>query len=278
MKQDNGLVTNDKQAMAALKQHGGNIVTVILLVLAGFFGWQFYQKNYGRVDTVAADSYTAISNDSAALVLAAENPDAQASSTNKEQLFSKIDSLVAEHGDTVYAWQALMTKARHQADSDDYAGAAVTLKAASEVPIDDEGLLAISRLQLAAVELAAGQADTALATINGTFPESFEATRLEILGDIHVAKKDDAAAKAAYEKAWEILSGRQESRALLKLKMQSLGLEPADIERPAVVSEQAMTTLEVGDEAMAAELASGVTAETATEVEAAATPETTSGQ
>lgn len=278
MKQDNGLVTNDKQAMAALKQHGGNIVTVILLVLAGFFGWQFYQKNYGRVDTVAADSYTAISNDSAALALAAENPDAQASSTNKEQLFSKIDSLVAEHGDTVYAWQALMTKARHQADSDDYAGAAVTLKAASEVPIDDEGLLAISRLQLAAVELAAEQADTALATINGTFPESFEATRLEILGDIHVAKKDDAAAKAAYEKAWEILSGRQESRALLKLKMQSLGLEPADIERPAVVSEQAMTTLEVGDEAMAAELASGVTAETATEVEAAATPETTSGQ
>lgn len=278
MKQDNGLVTNDKQAMAALKQHGGNIVTVILLVLAGFFGWQFYQKNYGRVDTVAADSYTAISNDSAALALAAQNPDAQASSTNKEQLFSKIDSLVAEHGDTVYAWQALMTKARHQADSDDYAGAAVTLKAASEVPIDDEGLLAISRLQLAAVELAAGQADTALATINGTFPESFEATRLEILGDIHVAKKDDAAAKAAYEKAWEILSGRQESRALLKLKMQSLGLEPADIERPAVVSEQAMTTLEVGDEAMASELASGVTAETATEVETAATPETTSGQ
>ncbi|MDO4427712.1 MAG: tetratricopeptide repeat protein [Moraxella sp.] len=275
MKQDNGLVTNDKQAMAALKQHGGNIVTVILLVLAAFFGWQFYQKNYGRVDTVAADSYTAISNDSAALALAAQNPDAQASETTKEQLFSNIDSLVAKHGDTVYAWQALMTKARHQADSDDYAGAAVTLKAASEVPIDDEGLLAISRLQLAAVELAAGQADAALATINGTFPESFEATRLEVLGDIQVAKKDDAAAKAAYEKAWEILSGRQESRALLKLKMQSLGLEPADIERPAVVSEQAMTNLQgVDDEAMAEALAvAGVAAEAEPETTAKTTTE-----
>lgn len=248
MKQDN-LVTNDKQAMQALKQHGGNIVTAILVVLLAFFGWQWYQKNYGKVDTVAADSYTIISAQSEQLALLAQNPDAKSQyDSQKQTLIADIDALVANHGDTVYAWQALMTKARILADDDDFAGAAQSLSAATQVGIEDEGLLAISRLQLAKVQLAAKDNQAALATINQSFPESFEASRLEVLGDIYVAQDQNNEAKEAYQEAWQLLADRQEIRALLKLKMEALGLTPDPITpKPAVVPEaQAAATPTMG--------------------------------
>lgn len=225
------LITNDKQAMTALKKHGGNIVTAILVVLAIFFGWQFYQKNYAKIDTAAADSYSNISAKLDNLALLTQNPEAKAQAdSEKTALFAAIDALVSTHGDTVYAWQALMAKARYQADGDDYKGAIESLNKALAVKIADEGLLAISRLQLASVQLADNQADTALATIKQPFPASFEPSRLEIEGDILLAKKDNDGAKASYQKAWGLLAERHENRALLKLKMQALGLEPAEIE------------------------------------------------
>lgn len=239
------LVTTDKQAMQALKRHGGNIVTVILLVVLAFFGWQFYQKNYAKIDTKAADSYTQITTQSEALNALTAN---QAEyDTQKQALFTQIDTLASEHGDTVYAWQALMTKARILADDNDFTQAAQSLTAASQVSIDDEGLLAISRLQLAKVQLAAKEIDAALATINQAFPESFEPSRLEILGDVYIAQNQNDKAKEAYEKAWQLLAERQEIRALLKLKMEALGLVPPEITpKPAIVPEvqnQAATPL-----------------------------------
>lgn len=239
MKQDDTLVVNDKQAMTALKKHGGNIVLVIVVVLAGFFGWQFYQKNYAKIDTVAADSYVAIANEQESLTLLAQNPDAKAQfDSEKDKLFAQIDTLVTAHGDSVYAWQALMTKAFYQAESEDYKNASETLIKATQVPLEDKGLLAISRLQLAEVQLANGDVEAALSTIGSDFPEAFESSRLEVLGDVYVAKKDNDNAKQAYEKAWALLSKRQENRALLKLKMQALGLEPADIEGKAAIVAQ----------------------------------------
>lgn len=221
------LITNDKQAMTALKQHGGNIVMVILVVLLGYFGWQYYQKNYAKIDTVAADKYTTISEQVVAI-----DP---ADSTALQTVFIDIDALVIAHPNSVYAWQALMTKARLQADNGDYQGAADSLQTANTMGLDDKGLLAMSRLQLAEVMLANGDNDGALAMVNDSYPDGFEPSRLEILGDIYVAKDDENNAKTAYNQAWELLAKRQENRALLSLKMQALGLTPTPIAPKAVV-------------------------------------------
>lgn len=225
----NELITNDKQAMNALKKHGGNIVWAIIAVLALYFGWQFYQKNYAKVDTVAADSYTAIMQKSEQLILANQDPNTKVEASAKQDLFVQIDELVKAHGDTVYAWQALMAKARLQADDEDYKGSAKTLEQASTIAIDDLGLIAISRLELASVLLADNQLDEALAIVQGQFPEAFEPSRLEVEGDILVAKKDNEGAKTSYQKAWDILTQRNEDRALLGLKLQSLGITPEAI-------------------------------------------------
>ena len=126
---------NADNSMQALKQYGSYIVTAILLALAGYFGWTYWQDNHARVDTVAADHYADIQRLNEQVSLAAQNPDLEAEAlaglaASREQLNQDIDALVSTHGNSVYAWQALMIKARQQVDSDDFAGATQSLKQA----------------------------------------------------------------------------------------------------------------------------------------------------
>lgn len=222
---------NPDNSMQALKQYGSYIVTVILLVLAGYFGWTYWQNNHARVDTVAADQYADIKMLNDQVSLAAQNPDLeadaqQALATSREQLNQGIDALVSTHGDSVYAWQALMIKARMQADNDDFAGAAESLKQAQAIDLGDAGLSAITRLRYARVLLDSGDADAALSAANNDVPVSFEGSQQELLGDIYLAKNDKDSAIKAYNNAWSLLSDRREPRAVLALKMESLGIIP----------------------------------------------------
>lgn len=239
MKQDE-LIVSDSQAMQALKQHGGNIIMAIVLVLAVFFAWQFYQKKYAKIDTQAADMYASIGTQNEQLIAMQANANANSNAdidARQKSLTQDIDKLVATHGDTVYAWQALMIKARHQADANDYANALLTLKQALAVPIEDKGLLAISSLQMARIQLENQDIKGALDTLATELPEAFEATRQEILGDVYVANNQTDVAQEAYQKAWDILNARHENRSLLRLKMQALGQNvPVIDEEYAVVN------------------------------------------
>ncbi len=239
----------DKQALNALKQHGGNIVMVAVLALAGFFGWQFYQKNYAKVDTVAADSYTLIGEKNDGIIAkqqTAVDDTAKAElAKEQEELFADIDKLVATHGETAYAWQALMIKARQQTDGGDYAGATDTLKKAQTINLDDEGLSAITTLRLAQAMLASGDVNNALSLANGAMPKAFEPSRQELLGDIYVAKNETEDAKKAYDLAWQALTERGTERSLLSLKMQSLGMNPTPIKPKNVVVAESATSAPV---------------------------------
>ncbi len=250
MKQDN-LVTNDKQAMQALKQHGGNIVTAILVVLAVFFGWQWYQKKYAKIDTQAADMYTAIGVKNEQLTVAKQNPNADTKAL-VDSLNQDIDKLVATHGKTVYAWQALMVQARNQADGGDYQAALATLQKAATMPIEDEGLKAITTLQIARVQLQNQDSKGALDTLNASLPEAFEASRQEILGDVYVTTNQTDEAKAAYQKAWDILNARHENRSLLRLKMQALGQNVPVIAEPQIVANTSVSAAAPTDDGTSA--------------------------
>lgn len=225
---------NSDNSMQALKQYGGNIVTIILLALAGYFGWTYWQNNHARVDTVAADQYADIQLLNEQVSLAAQNPDLEddalaALSESREQLSDDIDSLVSAHGDSVYAWQALMMKARMQVDNDDFTGAAASLKQALAIDLDDAGLKAITRLRYAQVLLANDELEAALSEAKSDVPISFEASQQELLGDIYQAQNDKEAAINAYNNAWNLISKRNEERAVLALKMESLGIYPEPI-------------------------------------------------
>lgn len=242
----------DKQSMSALKQHGSTILTIILVVLAAYFGWQYYQNNYGKIDTVAADAYTSISSRNDQMLAVAQNP--QADDAAKKQLaddetklFADIDALVKEHGDTAYAWQALMIKANHQVEKNELKSAIETLKQAVAIDLGDEGLISIAKIRLARTLLADGDVEQAAALANETMPTAFEPSRQELLGDIAVAKNDVEAAKTAYTAAWEALRTRQENRAVLSLKLQSLGVMVEPIApKAAIVTEPKQAEQAVG--------------------------------
>lgn len=259
----------DDNQMEALKTYGGYIVTAILVALAGYFGWTYWQTHHARVDTVAADQYADIQQLNNEVTLAAQNPDLEAEAqqqlaSNQEQLNTDIDTLVSAHGDTIYAWQALLVKARHQADAEDFAGASATLKQASAIDLQDAGLQAITQLRYAQAQLADGKADAALETLSQKLPSTFEASKQELLGDVHLAKGDKSAASQAYNNAWELLRDRQENRAVLAVKLESLGIAAEPIEGPESLvntSPAAISSLAAPNEAAATDIDAAATAE-----------------
>ncbi|MFP3454718.1 tetratricopeptide repeat protein [Psychrobacter sp. SIMBA_152] len=234
---------NADNSMQALKQYGSYIVTAILLALAAYFGWTYWQNNHARVDTVAADQYADIQQLNEEVKLASQNPDLEAEAQealtqSRSQLDKDIDTLVGTHGESVYAWQALMIKARQQVDNDDFAAATETFKKALAIDLGDAGLEAITRLRYAKTLLAAGDTDAALSEANNDMPSSFEASQQELLGDIYLAQDNKDSAIKSYSNAWELLRSRQETRAVLALKMESLGITAEPIaEQTSLIQE-----------------------------------------
>ena len=130
-----------------------------------------------------------------------------------------------------------MIKARHQTNNNDLDGAVATLSQATSINLDDDGLTAIAKIRHARAMLANGDTNGALSIANEAMPTAFEVSRQELLGDIYHAKNEIDNAKSAYTNAWEVLRERQENRAVLALKLQSLGVNVEPIEpTPSVVS------------------------------------------
>lgn len=234
---------DDSQSAQALKQYGGYIVAVIVLVLGSYFGWNYWQSHRAKVDTTAADLYADIQTLNDQVSLAAQNPDLddagkKALADNQAKLSSDIEKLTQAHGDTIYAWQALMLQARHQADAGDFDKANQSLKQALDLNLYDAGLKALTELRYGQNLLASGEADQALSMVNTEMPLAFEASKQELLGDIYLAKNDKEAAIRAYQNAWEFLKNRHEKRSILALKMESLGLtlDPIEDNQSLIVS------------------------------------------
>ena len=229
------LVNDEQQSLGALKQYGGYIVSAIMLVLAGYFGWTYWQKHGGNIDTAAANDFAKIQSDQNNIetltTQAATDTKAQAQLTTAQTNLDKdLDEFVAKHDNSVYTWQALMLQAKQQTDKNDLKAAAATLQKASQLTLNDDGLKAIAILRQAQVLLSDNQADAAQKRLQSPLPAAFEASKLEILGDIANQRGDKKAAATHYQKAWQLIEQRNQNnpnpqdRALLRIKMESLGL------------------------------------------------------
>lgn len=229
------LVNDEQQSLSALKQYGGYIVSAIMLVLAGYFGWTYWQKHGGNIDTAAANDFAKIQSDQNNIetltTQAATDTKAQAQlATAQANLAKNLREFVAKHDNSVYTWQALMLQAKQQTDQNDLKAAAATLQKASQLTLKDDGLKAIAILRQAQVLLSDNQADAAQKRLQSPLPAAFEASKLEILGDIANQQGDKKAAATHYQKAWQLIEQRNQNnpnpqdRALLRIKMESLGL------------------------------------------------------
>lgn len=177
------------------------IIAVVVLSLAGSFGWRYWQDHQVTKTQEISAQYDQIilSNQSA------------------EVKNVEIDAFAKEHNKTAYATLALFEKAKLAVEAKDYQLAAAALQQAiTEAP--DDILASLAALRLASVQLQLNETDAALATLNNQVKDtSLEARKLLLIGDIQAAKGDKAAAKASYEQAQKNASSLEQEWLQVRL-------------------------------------------------------------
>ncbi|MDO4223828.1 MAG: tetratricopeptide repeat protein [Acinetobacter sp.] len=219
---------------AFFKQYGSWLFGGIFIAVVGYGGWSYWQSNQAATaathtaqlqqlmqDTVKLDTTTALSG-----------------------FAGTADKISQQAADSAHAIQAQLVIAQQAYLRQDYAAAEKALAQVANSKSDDAGLVAIAKLRLANAQAAQNKFDDALATLDGITVAEFTASKEERKGDIYVAKNDTTAAKKAYEAAWQALLKREQDSAILRMKLESVGVlvEEPNIPRPIVMPTEAETT------------------------------------
>ena len=203
------------------KQYGNAITWVLIVVLAAFASWNFYQYWQRSQATQAAALFDEV-----------DRSIESADPAKIERVFSEMKD---RFGGTIYAQQSALLVAKQFSDTGkpEQAKAALTWVAEQS---SDKAFQALAKLRLVAVLMDGKSFDAALAMLNGDFPASFEALVADRKGDVLAWKADKAKAIAEYEKAWRLLDARTEYRRLVEVKLNALGVNVQEHEQatPAV--------------------------------------------
>jgi predicted negative regulator of RcsB-dependent stress response len=206
-----------------MKTYGSSVLTGVLLALIAFLGWHYWQNRQTQINIEMMNQYQGILEDSAK---------ATTDKSEQSRFISSVQTLVRVHPDSVFALNALLMQAKVTADQGEWASAEKALTQAVGLKVKDPGLTTIVWLRLARAQFAQNKLDAALISLKNVKNPAFSASADELRGDILVQKNDIAGAKSAYASAWSSLVKRQQSRQLLKVKMNAFGLEPIDIVNP----------------------------------------------
>lgn len=190
----------------------GNAITWVLIAVMGAYaawnGWQFWQR---RVALEATALYDALE---------------QAAGANEVDKVTRVWADIQQAAaSTAQAQQAglLVARVLQQAGQGDAARQALefVLKQSK-----DEGLQAVARLRLAAVEIEAGQPDAALRWLDTRWTGEFLALAEDRRGDAWQGQGKHDEARQAYQKAWEALDATVAYRRIVEAKLNALGVNP----------------------------------------------------
>jgi predicted negative regulator of RcsB-dependent stress response len=79
---------------------------------------------------------------------------------------------------------------------------------------------------LAALALDANAPDEAVKWLEAPMPLEFSGLAADRLGDAHLAQGKKTEARAAFEKAYQLLDEKAEYRQLVEVKLNALGFDP----------------------------------------------------
>lgn len=186
----------------------GNAVTwaliVVLLVLAGWFGWKYWQRTQARDAAVLYEQVTK----------AAEARDV-------ERVKRAATDLEDKFGRTAYGPMSALTAAKVLYDAGDLAGAKTQLQWA--IDHGDEDYAALARVRLAGVLLDEKAYDQGLALLKDE-PAQYAGLFADRRGDLLAAQDKREEARAAYRRALEKLAtGEAGMRQIIQFKLDALG-------------------------------------------------------
>lgn len=202
------------------------LLVLLLIPLLAWLGKWLWDGQAQQERVAAAQSYAVVSKAQDALGKSETGQPAQADESRFQQAVSEV---VKNHPETSYALFGLMQQASQLAQGGKWPEAEKTLTQAVALPDQDTGLRQLAYLRLARIQWQQGKLQPAKVSLNQVTLPAFAASRDELKGDIAVQENQPAAARTAYQAAWNQLAARHEPRGTLKIKMESLGMMPADI-------------------------------------------------
>lgn len=197
----------------------GNAISWVLIVIFGGFaawnGYQYWQRSQAAQAAVLYDE----------MERAVKAQDVQKVARVQEDIQGK-------YGRTAYAAQASLLAAQALAEK----GNADAAKAALNWVLErsgDDGVKAVARLRLAALQFDAKAYDEALKTLGNAFPAEFEGLAADRKGDVLALQGKGDEAITEYRKAYQKLDERTEYRRLIEAKLNALGVNPQAGAEPA---------------------------------------------
>ena len=212
--------STEEEQVAALKKwwkdNGNSLLIGVGVALAIAFGWKAYQGGVIEDKTQASFMYQQ-------LITAATQTSFE--EAEEAQTVSYLASdLKNKYSDSEYAIYAAMFIAKESVEANDLETAKVELNWIL-ANTDDSRIMHIVKGRIARILSAEDKHDEALAMLNAD-DSDFEASYLEIKGDIKQRTGDRAAAIEAYKSAFELVKDSPQAQPLLAVKLSNLGINP----------------------------------------------------
>lgn len=190
--------------------YGSTIIIGVIAVAVGFgaiAGWKAWNAHK---HVQAAKAYTPFDE-----AFKSEKKDLK-------KLGQLADGLALDFSSSAYAAQAALATAKLELAAKNAPAAQKRLEWILSSDNKDEGLLAVTRLRLAALQLDTGKLDDAIKTLQAEHPPEFDSLFAETRGDALVLKKDLVNAKLAYLSAQS--TADEARKMVLDWKLQALGV------------------------------------------------------
>lgn len=194
-------------------RYGNAITWVLIVILAAIGGWNGYQYWQRTQAAQASALYDELER-------AAQAQDVQKIARVQEDLRAK-------YGRTTYAAQGSLLAAQVLAEKGNLDAATAALNWVMADGSDD-GIKAVARVRLAALQIETKAYDEALKTLSASVPREFEALVADRKGDVLSLQGKADEAVVEYRKAYKQLDLRTEYRRLVEAKLNALGVNPQD--------------------------------------------------
>lgn len=188
-----------------LHNYLGKIITFFAVVAIAFGVYKYYSHVQETILIEASVKYERL------LEYAKEE--------KKEELVLVSNELINNYSHTIYADFANLFKAKYHMDKKEYDTAKLSLESVQNSK--DETLAYLSKLRLARLYLMQDKTEEAMQVLNQDF-NGYNVLLHEILGDIHLSKKDYQAAKKAYTDALSSIPGNMGKPFWIEAKLSKL--------------------------------------------------------
>ncbi|HSW71251.1 MAG TPA: tetratricopeptide repeat protein [Gammaproteobacteria bacterium] len=196
-----------EQLKKLLKTYGIPALVGILIGIAIFYGWNYYQVYRSRVLSHASGVYDEMLTDRA--------------QNNVQETQIQAEKLLRHYPATPYGEIAALVLAREAVNKQNYPEAIKQFTRVEKQGLSPS-IRQVARLRLARLFLEQQKPEAALSELKKIEDQSYSGLIDEVRGDAYLAKNQTSEARQAYQQALQELPQAEEIRPLLQMKLNNL--------------------------------------------------------